>query len=93
MHSLYFRGFVYCRNEELEAGWVVHSSSHLLHRPASFDTKSHQLCQVIDPYTLQVSNNIHVFTLYLLNIHARTQKNLIRTDLCAYTFTSVLHLF
>ncbi|XP_026795565.1 probable E3 ubiquitin-protein ligase HECTD4 isoform X2 [Pangasianodon hypophthalmus] len=48
------RGFVYCRNEELEAGWVVHSSSYLLHRPASFDTKSHQLCQVIDPYTLQV---------------------------------------
>uniref|UniRef100_A0A8C2K3U6 HECT domain E3 ubiquitin protein ligase 4 n=1 Tax=Cyprinus carpio TaxID=7962 RepID=A0A8C2K3U6_CYPCA len=49
------RGFVYCRNEELEAGWVAHSSGFLLHRPASFDTKPHQLCQVIDPFTLQVS--------------------------------------
>uniref|UniRef100_A0AAY5EYU7 HECT domain-containing protein n=1 Tax=Electrophorus electricus TaxID=8005 RepID=A0AAY5EYU7_ELEEL len=48
------RGFVYCRNEDLEAGWVVHSSGQLLHRPASFDTKPHQLCQVIDPFTLQV---------------------------------------
>ncbi|TSW08319.1 putative E3 ubiquitin-protein ligase HECTD4 [Bagarius yarrelli] len=48
------RGFIYCRNEELDAGWVVHSSGYLLHRPASFDTKSHLLCQVIDPYTLQV---------------------------------------
>ncbi|KAL1270511.1 hypothetical protein QQF64_029527 [Cirrhinus molitorella] len=49
------RGFVYCRNEELEAGWVAHSSGFLLHRPASFDTKPQQLCQVIDPFTLQVS--------------------------------------
>uniref|UniRef100_A0A8C1PKU9 HECT domain E3 ubiquitin protein ligase 4 n=1 Tax=Cyprinus carpio TaxID=7962 RepID=A0A8C1PKU9_CYPCA len=49
------RGFVYCRNEELEAGWLAHSSGFLLHRPASFDTKPHQLCQVIDPFTLQVS--------------------------------------
>ncbi|XP_067256066.1 probable E3 ubiquitin-protein ligase HECTD4 isoform X7 [Chanodichthys erythropterus] len=49
------RGFVYCRNEEMEAGWVAHSSGFLLHRPASFDTKPHQLCQVIDPFTLQVS--------------------------------------
>ncbi|XP_036454105.1 probable E3 ubiquitin-protein ligase HECTD4 isoform X4 [Colossoma macropomum] len=48
------RGFVYCRNEDLEAGWVVHSSGRLLHRPASFDSKPHQLCQVIDPFTLQV---------------------------------------
>lgn len=68
MPSLFFRGFVYCRNEELEAGWVVHSNSYLLHRPVSFDTKSHQLCQVIDPYTLQVSSNIHAHSLYLLNI-------------------------
>lgn len=49
------RGFVYCRNEELEPGWVVFSSGRLLHRPASFDAKAHQLCQVIDPFTLQVS--------------------------------------
>lgn len=49
------RGFVYCRNEELEAGWVAYSSGYLLHRPASFDTKPHQLCQIIDPFTLQVS--------------------------------------
>uniref|UniRef100_A0A671K5X4 Probable E3 ubiquitin-protein ligase HECTD4 n=1 Tax=Sinocyclocheilus anshuiensis TaxID=1608454 RepID=A0A671K5X4_9TELE len=49
------RGFVYCRNEELEAGWLAHSSGFLLYRPASFDTKPHQLCQVIDPFTLQVS--------------------------------------
>ncbi|XP_061115937.1 probable E3 ubiquitin-protein ligase HECTD4 isoform X3 [Conger conger] len=48
------RGFVYCRNEELEPGWVVFCSGRLLHRPASFDTKPHQLCQVIDPFTLQV---------------------------------------
>uniref|UniRef100_A0A3B4BE60 HECT domain-containing protein n=1 Tax=Periophthalmus magnuspinnatus TaxID=409849 RepID=A0A3B4BE60_9GOBI len=48
------RGFVYCRNEELEPGWVVFCSGRLLHRPLSFDAKPHQLCQVIDPYTLQV---------------------------------------
>ncbi|KAL4646588.1 putative E3 ubiquitin-protein ligase HECTD4 isoform X5 [Arapaima gigas] len=48
------RGFVYCRNEDLEPGWVVFASGRLLHRPASFDTKPHQLCQVIDPFTLQV---------------------------------------
>lgn len=47
---------MYCRNEELEAGWVVYSSGRLLHRPASFDAKPHQLCQVIDPYTLQVTH-------------------------------------
>ncbi|KAG9331709.1 hypothetical protein JZ751_018364, partial [Albula glossodonta] len=29
-------------------------SGRLLHRPSSFDTKPHQLCQVIDPFTLQV---------------------------------------
>uniref|UniRef100_A0A8B9JW99 HECT domain E3 ubiquitin protein ligase 4 n=1 Tax=Astyanax mexicanus TaxID=7994 RepID=A0A8B9JW99_ASTMX len=49
------RGFVYCRNEELEPGWVVYSSGRLLHRPASFDSKPHQLCQVIDPFTLKVN--------------------------------------
>lgn len=49
-----YRGFVYCRNEELEPGWVVFSSGRLLHRPSSFDAKPHQLCQVIDPFTLQV---------------------------------------
>ncbi|TNN86402.1 E3 ubiquitin-protein ligase highwire [Liparis tanakae] len=48
------RGFVYCRNEELEPGWVVFCSGRLLHRPSSFDAKPHQLCQVIDPFTLQV---------------------------------------
>lgn len=77
MHSLSFRGFVYCRNEELEAGWVVYSNSYLLHRPASFDTKSHQLCQVIDPYTLQVSRICMQNLFYLLNIF-------IRTHICAY---------
>lgn len=49
-----YRGFVYSRNEELEPGWVVFSSGRLLHRPSSFDAKPHQLCQVIDPFTLQV---------------------------------------
>ncbi|XP_063042342.1 probable E3 ubiquitin-protein ligase HECTD4 isoform X2 [Engraulis encrasicolus] len=48
------RGFVYCRNEELEPGWVVYSSGRLLHRPASFDAKPQHLCQLIDPHTLQV---------------------------------------
>ncbi|KAG7243852.1 hypothetical protein INR49_006006 [Caranx melampygus] len=48
------RGFVYCRNEDLEPGWVVFSNGRLLHRPSSFDAKPHQLCQVIDPFTLQV---------------------------------------
>ncbi|XP_048853239.1 probable E3 ubiquitin-protein ligase HECTD4 isoform X2 [Brienomyrus brachyistius] len=48
------RGFVYCRNEELEPGWVVFGSGRLLHRPASFDAKPHQLCQVIDQFSLQV---------------------------------------
>ncbi|KAK7934210.1 hypothetical protein WMY93_005106 [Mugilogobius chulae] len=54
------RGFVYCRNEELEPGWVVFSSGRLLHRPLSFDAKPHQLCQVVDPYTLQVCQIVHM---------------------------------
>lgn len=45
---------MYCRNEELEPGWVVFSSGRLLHRPCSFDAKPYQLCQVVDPFTLQV---------------------------------------
>ncbi|XP_059510969.1 probable E3 ubiquitin-protein ligase HECTD4 isoform X1 [Stegostoma tigrinum] len=49
------RGFVYCRNDELEAGWIAFGSGTLLHRPASFDSKPHYLFQVIDQYTLQVS--------------------------------------
>ncbi|XP_045441577.1 probable E3 ubiquitin-protein ligase HECTD4 isoform X11 [Pipistrellus kuhlii] len=48
------RGFVYCRNEELEPGWVAFGSSSLLHRPVSFDNKPHSLFQVIDQNTLQV---------------------------------------
>lgn len=58
------RGFVYCRNEELEPGWVVFSSGRLLHRPSSFDAKPHQLCQVIDPFTLQVLSTC--FTPFLI---------------------------
>lgn len=53
------RGFVYCRNEELEPGWVVFSSGRLLHRPSSFDAKPYQLCQVVDPFTLQVRASLH----------------------------------
>jgi hypothetical protein len=49
------RGFVYCRNEELEPGWVAYGNGHLLHRPVSFDNKPHSLFQVIDQNTLQVS--------------------------------------
>nr|XP_033812752.1 probable E3 ubiquitin-protein ligase HECTD4 isoform X2 [Geotrypetes seraphini] len=49
------RGFVYCRNEELEAGWIVFGNGSLVHRPASFDNKPQSLFQVIDQYTLQVS--------------------------------------
>ncbi|XP_069038398.1 probable E3 ubiquitin-protein ligase HECTD4 isoform X3 [Lepisosteus oculatus] len=48
------RGFVYCRNEELEPGWIAFGSGRLLHRPASFDSKPHYLFQVIDPFSLQV---------------------------------------
>ncbi|XP_029777317.1 probable E3 ubiquitin-protein ligase HECTD4 isoform X1 [Suricata suricatta] len=48
------RGFVYCRNEELEPGWVAFGSGGLLHRPVSFDNKPHSLFQVIDQNTLQV---------------------------------------
>uniref|UniRef100_A0A3Q2L0M6 HECT domain E3 ubiquitin protein ligase 4 n=1 Tax=Equus caballus TaxID=9796 RepID=A0A3Q2L0M6_HORSE len=48
------RGFVYCRNEELEPGWIAFGSGRLLHRPASFDNKPHSLFQVIDQNTLQV---------------------------------------
>lgn len=92
MPSLSFRGFVYCRNEELEAGWVVHSKCYLLHRPASFDTKSHQLCQVIDPYTLQVSSNIHPRFRNLFNILAVKKKKTKRFNkdkpLCDYMCSS-----
>ncbi|XP_067395601.1 probable E3 ubiquitin-protein ligase HECTD4 isoform X2 [Emydura macquarii macquarii] len=48
------RGFVYCRNEELEIGWVAFGNGKLLHRPVSFDNKPHSLFQVIDQNTLQV---------------------------------------
>uniref|UniRef100_A0A8D1RM18 HECT domain-containing protein n=1 Tax=Sus scrofa TaxID=9823 RepID=A0A8D1RM18_PIG len=48
------RGFVYCRNEELEPGWVAFGNGSLLHRPVSFDNKPHSLFQVIDQNTLQV---------------------------------------
>nr|XP_060642062.1 probable E3 ubiquitin-protein ligase HECTD4 isoform X2 [Anolis sagrei ordinatus] len=48
------RGFVYCRNEELESGWVAFGNSKLLHRPVSFDNKPQSLFQVIDQNTLQV---------------------------------------
>lgn len=54
MYLWFCRGFVYCRNEELEPGWVVFSSGRLLHRPCSFDAKPYQLCQVVDLFTLQV---------------------------------------
>ncbi|XP_061866394.1 probable E3 ubiquitin-protein ligase HECTD4 isoform X4 [Colius striatus] len=48
------RGFVYCRNEELETGWVAFGNGKLLHRPVSFDNKPHSLFQVVDQHTLQV---------------------------------------
>ncbi|XP_054852988.1 probable E3 ubiquitin-protein ligase HECTD4 isoform X3 [Eublepharis macularius] len=48
------RGFVYCRNEELETGWIAFGNGRLLHRPVSFDNKPHSLFQVIDQNTLQV---------------------------------------
>ncbi|EGW07420.1 putative E3 ubiquitin-protein ligase KIAA0614 [Cricetulus griseus] len=52
------RGFVYCRNEELEPGWVAYGSGHLLHRPVSFDNKPHSLFQVLDQNTLQVCQTV-----------------------------------
>ncbi|XP_036077417.1 probable E3 ubiquitin-protein ligase HECTD4 isoform X3 [Rousettus aegyptiacus] len=48
------RGFVYCRNEDLEPGWVAFGSGCLLHRPVSFDNKPHSLFQVVEQNTLQV---------------------------------------
>ncbi|XP_060106352.1 probable E3 ubiquitin-protein ligase HECTD4 isoform X1 [Heteronotia binoei] len=48
------RGFVYCRNEELETGWIAFGNGRFLHRPVSFDNKPHSLFQVIDQNTLQV---------------------------------------
>ncbi|XP_042636541.1 probable E3 ubiquitin-protein ligase HECTD4 [Orycteropus afer afer] len=54
------RGFVYCRNEELEPGWVAFGSGSLLHRPVSFDNKPHSLFQVIDQNTLQIENGVFV---------------------------------
>nr|XP_023417792.1 probable E3 ubiquitin-protein ligase HECTD4 [Cavia porcellus] len=52
------RGFVYCRNEELEPGWLAFGSGSLLHRPVSFDNKPHSLFQVIDQNTLQVCRTV-----------------------------------
>ncbi|KAG8597822.1 hypothetical protein GDO81_002399 [Engystomops pustulosus] len=52
------RGFVYCRNEELESGWITYGNGKLLHRPASYDNKPHFLFQIIDQYTLQISQII-----------------------------------
>ncbi|XP_032954347.1 probable E3 ubiquitin-protein ligase HECTD4 isoform X6 [Rhinolophus ferrumequinum] len=52
------RGFVYCRNEELDPGWVAFGSGCLLHRPVSFDNKPHSLFQVIDQNTLQVCQTV-----------------------------------
>ncbi|KAF4790542.1 putative E3 ubiquitin-protein ligase HECTD4 [Turdus rufiventris] len=52
------RGFVYCRNEELETGWVAFGNGKLLHRPVSFDSKPHYLFQIVDQHTLQVENGI-----------------------------------
>ncbi|XP_069475595.1 probable E3 ubiquitin-protein ligase HECTD4 isoform X3 [Ambystoma mexicanum] len=48
------RGFVYCRNEELEPGWITFGNGRLLHRPVSFDTKPQCLFQILDQHTLQV---------------------------------------
>lgn len=56
--ALPFRGFVYCRNEELESGWVAFGSGRLVHRPVSFDSKPHSLFQVIDQNTLQVKSEV-----------------------------------
>lgn len=51
---VFCRGFVYCRNEELETGWVAFGNGKLLHRPVSFDSKPHYLFQLVDQHTLQV---------------------------------------
>ncbi|XP_049722943.1 probable E3 ubiquitin-protein ligase HECTD4 isoform X3 [Elephas maximus indicus] len=59
------RGFVYCRNEELEPGWVAFGSGSLLHRPVSFDNKPHSLFQVIDQNTLQVCQMVPMPTNHL----------------------------
>ncbi|XP_043924358.1 probable E3 ubiquitin-protein ligase HECTD4 isoform X2 [Protopterus annectens] len=54
------RGFVYCRNEDLEAGWIAFGSGSLLHRPVSFDCKPTSLAQVIDHYSLQVCQTVQM---------------------------------
>lgn len=52
---------MYCRNEELETGWVAFGNSKLLHRPVSFDNKPHSLFQVVDQHTLQVKGTARMF--------------------------------
>ncbi|KAH0625638.1 hypothetical protein JD844_015228 [Phrynosoma platyrhinos] len=55
-------GFVYCRNEELESGWVAFGNGKLLHRPVSFDNKPQSLFQVVDQNTLQVCQLVQMPT-------------------------------
>lgn len=55
---------MYCRNEELEPGWVAFGNGSLLHRPVSFDNKPHSLFQVIDQNTLQVNKTPRLCVLY-----------------------------
>lgn len=57
-YCFFARGFVYCRNEELEPGWVAFGNGKLLHRPVSFDNKPHSLFQVVDQHTLQVKERV-----------------------------------
>lgn len=71
------RGFVYCRNEELEAGWVAFGNSKLLHRPVSFDNKPHSLFQVVDQHTLQVKGTASVCTAELVQGNMKLWQSLL----------------
>lgn len=76
---------MYCRNEELEPGWVVFSSGRLLHRPCSFDAKPYQLCLVVDPFTLQVLPSLDpLFHFILLVCKLALKSNRYLTFLCIY---------
>lgn len=56
-----YRGYVYARNPEPEAGWVAYGDGYLIHRPAEYDQRPAQFIHIMDPSTLKVNQTIKVF--------------------------------